>query len=189
MGQTKPDWQEIKPLGEISCSSSACDRDLHCFMKRAPKDQSYRNSRCVSCKIDLIDWKRLDKHDLNDTAYTIEALERELVRHIYWHKPIDEKAIDKALKKGIEVLRAEAETRIRKSVGLPRDQIFRDGTQTPTSGNVLYYAQHATATCCRKCIEVWHGIDRNRALSENEISYMRDLVMLFVEKRVPSLTK
>jgi len=94
-----------------------------------------------------------------------------------------------AHKKGIQQLRADAEKRITKYVGPASKDIFRDGTQTPFSGNIIYYAQHATATCCRKCAEEWHGIDRNRPLTEDEIKYMVDLIILYIEKRTPELTE
>ncbi|MDP2857266.1 MAG: DUF4186 family protein [Bacillota bacterium] len=178
----------MEPLGKLTCSSHACERDLHCFLRRRPRDKSYRNGRCVACDVDLIDWERIDKHDLGDASYTIRALEHELVRHAYWHKPLDDRALERAWKRGLVVLRQEAEKRIHTSVGPPRSEIFRDGTQTPTSGNVLYYAQHATATCCRRCIEAWHGIDRNRRLTGTEESYMVELVMLYVSRRLPELT-
>ncbi len=38
-----------------------------------------------------------------------------------------------------------------------------DGRQTPREGNTIFYAQHATASCCRTCIEYWHGIPKNGA--------------------------
>lgn len=33
-----------------------------------------------------------------------------------------------------------------------------DGKQTPYRGHPMFVAQHATATCCRTCLERWHGI-------------------------------
>lgn len=187
MNKLQPEWQKIKPLGKITCSSYACERDLHCFIRRRPRNSSYRNGRCIACNVDLIDWQRLDKHDLSDSAYTVGCLERELVRHLYWHKTLDVKAVTQARKKGIQQLRKDARKRLAKSVGPPRTQIFRDGTQTPTSGNILFYAQHATATCCRRCIEAWHAIDRNSPLTEEQLSYMVNLIMLFIRKRLPEL--
>lgn len=34
--------------------------------------------------------------------------------------------------------------------------IKNDGKQTPMKGYPVFTAQHATATCCRDCIEKWH---------------------------------
>ena len=37
-----------------------------------------------------------------------------------------------------------------------------DGKQTPYRGHPVFVAQHATATCCRSCLERWHQIPRGR---------------------------
>jgi hypothetical protein len=44
----------------------------------------------------------------------------------------------------------------------------RDGKQTPWRGHPVFVAQHATATCCRGCLEKWYGIPRGRPLSAGE---------------------
>ena len=36
-----------------------------------------------------------------------------------------------------------------------------DGKQTPMRGHPVFVAQHATATCCRGCLEKWHKISQN----------------------------
>ena len=43
-----------------------------------------------------------------------------------------------------------------------------DGKQTPMRGHPVFIAQHATATCCRKCVAKWHGIPPGRPLTETE---------------------
>ena len=55
-----------------------------------------------------------------------------------------------------------------------------DGKQTPMRGHPVFIAQHATATCCRKCIQKWHGIEKGRALSEPEIDYVVALIMEWI---------
>ena len=47
-----------------------------------------------------------------------------------------------------------------------------DGKQTPFRGHPAFVAQHATATCCRGCLEKWHGIPRGRALSAEEKAHV-----------------
>jgi len=51
------------------------------------------------------------------------------------------------------------------------------------------YAQHATATCCRTCLEYWHGIPKGRALSAEELNYLAELVCRYIEDRIPELTE
>jgi predicted Fe-S protein YdhL (DUF1289 family) len=46
--------------------------------------------------------------------------------------------------------------------------IPNDGRQTPFRGHPVFVAQHATACCCRGCLEKWHRIPAGRALSEEE---------------------
>ncbi len=47
-----------------------------------------------------------------------------------------------------------------------------DGKQTPFRGHPVFVAQHATACCCRGCLEKWHGIARGRALTPDEEAYV-----------------
>lgn len=188
MAEDNPDWQETKPLGTITCSSYNCEQDLHCFRQKRPRDKSYRNGRCVACNVSLIDWERLDRHAISDSGYTVNALKNEYIRHSYWHKTVDERAINHARRKGLVLLSEAVIKRLEKYLRPPSAAIFRDGTQTPLSGNIIYYAQHATATCCRKCAEEWHGIDRKRALTTEELGYMADLIMLYIKERLPGLT-
>ena len=180
-------WENEEPLAKVTCSSNDCERDLHCFRRKSPKKQSYRSNECVACGEQLIDWHRLDLHDLNDIENTFESLKRELIRYHFWNKAFDNRALRHAEGKGTVGLRQAAEHRIRKYVGKPSSQLFRDGTQTPMEGNIICFAQHATASCCRKCVEIWHGIDREKHLKDDEIQYMTELVMRYVHKRLPNL--
>ena len=47
-----------------------------------------------------------------------------------------------------------------------------DGRQTPMSKHPVFIAQHATATCCRKCLAKWHNIPKGRPLREVEVDYI-----------------
>ncbi|MDW7557570.1 MULTISPECIES: DUF4186 domain-containing protein [Azospirillum] len=47
-----------------------------------------------------------------------------------------------------------------------------DRKQTPFRGHPVFIAQHATATCCRNCLEKWHGIRRGQALNAEERSHV-----------------
>ncbi|KAA8815938.1 DUF4186 domain-containing protein [Bifidobacterium callitrichos] len=82
--------------------------------------------------------------------------------------------------KGRDVIDRHAREMLRDRVGdaTPRN----DGRQTPWKGHPVFTAQHATATCCRGCIEKWHHIPKGRALSEMEINRLADLVMAWIER-------
>ena len=56
-----------------------------------------------------------------------------------------------------------------------------DGKQTPMSGHPVFVAQHATATCCRGCIEKWYRIEKGRALTDVEIQLLTDVVMSWID--------
>ncbi len=51
-----------------------------------------------------------------------------------------------------------------------------DGKQTPMRNHPVFIAQHATATCCRGCLEKWHRIEKDRALSPAEIDYVVSVI-------------
>ncbi|WP_404684518.1 DUF4186 domain-containing protein [Raoultella terrigena] len=54
--------------------------------------------------------------------------------------------------------------------------IPNDGKQTPMRGHPVFIAQHATATCCRGCLEKWHAIPPGRALSADEQRYVVQVI-------------
>jgi hypothetical protein len=47
-----------------------------------------------------------------------------------------------------------------------------DGRQTPWRNHPIFVAQHATATCCRGCLEKTHGIAKGHALTPEEMAYV-----------------
>ena len=51
-----------------------------------------------------------------------------------------------------------------------------DGKQTPWHNHPVFVAQHATATCCRGCLQKWHQIPRGRALTMAEQKYIVELI-------------
>lgn len=62
--------------------------------------------------------------------------------------------------------------------------IINDGKQTPMRGHPVFVAQHATATCCRNCLAKWHHISKNKKLTEEEIVYIVDLIMKWIDKKM-----
>ncbi len=59
-----------------------------------------------------------------------------------------------------------------------------DGKQTPMKGHPAFVAQHATATCCRGCIQKWHGIGKGKPLTRGEVDFFVDLIMVWIEKQM-----
>lgn len=174
-----------KPLPlEIKCTSVDCANDLHCF-KQLKKMSLDQRGKCRACGADVVDWKRLHRRDSADATHTFEALQHELIRHHFFHRPVDVKAMRHAQRKGRIVLKDAARNRLRKY--LAPAEPARDGRQTPLEGNTIFYAQHATATCCRTCLEYWHNIPKGRPLSPQELDYCAALVELFLDTKLPEL--
>jgi hypothetical protein len=84
--------------------------------------------------------------------------------------------------KGIETIRSHAFDFITSRVApqFPKN----DGRQTPMKGHPVFIAQHATATCCRGCIKKWHGIRKGKVLTSDEITFIVDLLMKWIEGQI-----
>jgi hypothetical protein len=59
-----------------------------------------------------------------------------------------------------------------------------DGKQTPYRGHPVFVAQHATATCCRSCLERNHGIARGAELTDDEQGYVVDVICRWIEREL-----
>lgn len=59
-----------------------------------------------------------------------------------------------------------------------------DGRQTPYRNHPVFVAQHATATCCRSCLETWHGIPKGRRLDRGERAYVVEVIGRWVDREL-----
>jgi hypothetical protein len=50
--------------------------------------------------------------------------------------------------------------------------IPNDGRQTPWRNHPVFVAQHATATCCRGCLAKTHEIEKDHALTDDEMRHV-----------------
>lgn len=64
-----------------------------------------------------------------------------------------------------------------------------DGKQTPMKGHPVFIAQHATGTCCRRCLEKWHHISKNKNMTNDDIKYVVDIIMSWIEKEYNNYKK
>jgi hypothetical protein len=83
------------------------------------------------------------------------------------------------LSKGLDVITAHAFDFVTKRLAPASPD--RDGKQTPWRGHPVFVAQHATATCCRGCLAKWHGIEKGRVLSAEEIDYVVAIIRRWLE--------
>jgi hypothetical protein len=80
------------------------------------------------------------------------------------------KDLDYLRNKGLETVLSHAEDFVAKRLAAAEPR--NDGKQTPFRGHPVFVAQHATACCCRGCLEKWHKIPQGRELSVEEQSYV-----------------
>lgn len=189
------------PMAGMSCRKTDCKQGLHSSMpprkkrKKAEADspessailQPPKKLTCRECGTEWGDLERLHKCDLEDIEFTVECLNTEWISHQYWSIPINKSVSETAWKRGLTQINEDAQSAVRHSIAPAKP--FRDGYQTRFDGDIIQYAQHATATCCRKCLERWYGIPQGRELTQEEISFCVNLMMQYVNKRLPCLTE
>ncbi|MHA6793199.1 DUF4186 domain-containing protein [Pseudonocardia bannensis] len=76
--------------------------------------------------------------------------------------------------RGIGTVRRHADDLIGKRLAPARPH--NDGRQTPYRGHPVFVAQHATATCCRTCLERWHAIPAGHELDDAERHYVVEAI-------------
>lgn len=109
-------------------------------------------------------WKRLSQSKFR-SSFSLKANDRSYVSE-----------------KGMEKVREHACDFIRKR--LAPAEIPNDGKQTPMRGHPVFVAQHATATCCRGCLEKWHHIPKGRELTEAEQEYIVNVIMEWIGREI-----
>jgi len=108
-----------------------------------------------------------------------ERLSRSKFRIRFKLKPAD---IEYIGKKGMAAIERHARDFItgRLAAAEPKN----DGKQTLMRGHPVFIAQHATASCCRKCLFKWHGIARGKPLSNSEIDYIISVLMGWINNQI-----
>ena len=84
--------------------------------------------------------------------------------------------------KGMAVIRGHAEDFIR--LRLAPAHPANDGRQTPMNGHPVFIAQHATATCCRGCLNKWWKVPLGVAISEKRQRGIVDFIMAWIERQL-----
>jgi hypothetical protein len=59
-----------------------------------------------------------------------------------------------------------------------------DGKQTPMRNHPVFIAQHATATCCRGCLQKWHRIPKGRELNRCERDYVVGVISRWLSSQI-----
>ena len=82
--------------------------------------------------------------------------------------------------KGMETIRRHAEDFVRTRLAVAHPP--NDGRQTPMRGHPVFVAQHATATCCRGCLEKWWKVPRGTDIPEARQRGIVDFLMAWIER-------
>ena len=93
---------------------------------------------------------------------------------------LKDKDKDYIAQKGIETIKSHARDFIAKRIASA--EIPNDGKQTPMRGHPVFIAQHATATCCRGCIEKWHKFSKGVELKQKQQEYLVDVIMEWIRR-------
>ena len=115
-------------------------------------------------------------HTDNEVFYTLNRLSRSKFRSRFKLKTID---VVYLKEKGLERIESHARDFVLNR--LAAQDIQNDGKQTPFKGHPVFIAQHATATCCRTCLEKWHNFPKDRALKASEIIFIIKLIMNWID--------
>lgn len=64
---------------------------------------------------------------------------------------------------------------------------LNDGKQTPMRGHPVFLAQHATATCCRSCLQKWHRLPKGRELTAQEQACIVGVIERWLRLQAPDV--
>ncbi len=81
-------------------------------------------------------------------------------------------------KHGLDEIRLHATQFIiaRLSPAFPKN----DGRQTPFKNHPVFVAQHATATCCRKCMNKWYNVPKGVILNQFQMDFAVELIIYWI---------
>ena len=86
--------------------------------------------------------------------------------------------------KGWDKIRSDARDLITKRIA--HKNLNNDGKQTPMRQvHPVFIAQHATGCCCRGCLEKIHDIKKGHELSNEEIDYVVNVIMMWIQREMP----
>lgn len=108
----------------------------------------------------------------------LNSLSKSKFRSSFHLKDKDKKYVKN---KGIDKIRSHANDFINSKLAI---RLENDGKQTPMRGHPVFIAQHATATCCRGCIEKWYKIDKNKELTDKQKEFISDLIIKWIEEEM-----
>ena len=188
---TSPAPIGLVPL-HIACHSSACGNGLHCLDylstgRAGATDRGGRTSpgQCRACLEAVATIPDRPAKTIDAVVELMNQQRKELIREHYWTAPMDLWAYNQAYRLGRIALHAKAYQVLSTRIGPA--QPYRERRQTPWNEDIIAYAQHAVAACCRQCVSYWHSIPTGRALEKGQLAYLVSLVTMYLDLRLPGL--
>lgn len=85
-------------------------------------------------------------------------------------------------KKGWETIERHAADFVRLHLAAAHPK--NDGRQTPWKGHPVFIAQHATATCCRGCLNKWWHVSKEVELTPLQQSRIVKLILVWLHREM-----
>lgn len=114
---------------------------------------------------------------MQDVWEVLESLKKSEFRS---RQRLRRKELEYLESKGLETVLEHAADFVEKRLA-PAEPV-NDGKQTPWRNHPVFVAQHATATCCRGCLEKWHRIAKGHELTEAEKKYIVEVIKAWLSQ-------
>jgi len=174
-----------KKLG-IVCGRSECQERLHSF--GPPRGQAnLAPGPCVSCGVEVVPWSLMHAHDLSQVDSKIDFLKTEWIRHFFFNLPVTPRIEQFAKTKGLDGIETVVQQHLTQKRMLNFDPIWDRRQTKMLNGTIVHWARHAMGCCCRQCLAYWHNVPLNATLTHADVDYFRELLMVYVKSRIPSL--
>ena len=170
----------------LTCGRSECDAELHTFRPLGIDVTATGVVPCTACGTELAGW---DPNKLRDMPADelFAMLQREWIRHFFFHLPLTERVRKFAYRNGRDGLAQSASQQLRSGRMIGYSPRWDSQQTAMLRGTIVHWARHATATCCRRCIAYWHGVPMAATLNENDIAYFQYLILRYIDLRLPEL--
>ena len=94
----------------------------------------------------------------------------------------DEKDKTYIKEKGRDLIESHARDFVREKLA-PADPV-NDGKQTPMKGHPVFKAMHATACCCRGCLNKWYHVPQHTKLNDQQQEKIVHLLMAWIDDQM-----
>ena len=89
--------------------------------------------------------------------------------------------------RGMDMLVKHAKDFVKRRLGPAKPR--NEGKQTPLKGHPIFLAQHATGSNSRAALAEFHGIPEGRKLTKDEMAYVTDVILRWLNERIEAHNK